>query len=106
MFKKEGGYMFDSYFDFDNLWTYGVLVVVANTLMAWVRNLAKFSVTFLFANLLILLTVIISCSLSVSKIYSNGIKESVVLVNTSNMFNMLGFAIYTYEGIGIVMPCM
>lgn len=40
--------------DLRNIWTYGVFVITVLTLLAWVRNIAMFSFTFLFANVLML----------------------------------------------------
>jgi len=42
----------------------------------------------------------------ISKLISEGLGPDIVPVNYEAMFSALGFAVYTYEGIGIIMPCM
>jgi hypothetical protein len=50
--------------------------------------------------------VIIVCSYSIIIINENGIESSVVSLNPNGMWSMVGFSIYVYEGIGILMPVM
>ena len=82
------------------------MVVALLTMMAWVRNIAKFSFIFLFANTLIFCAIIIIITYSSVKIHADGISPDVVPLNTKGMWSMVGFSIYTYEGIGILMPVM
>ena len=52
---------FDVIFTIDsNIVIYATIVVLILTPMAWVRNIAMFSFTFLIGNLLILITVIVT----------------------------------------------
>ena len=53
-----------------------------------------------------LMCVIIVCSYSILLINENGIEPSVVPLNKDGMWSMVGFSIYVYEGIGILMPVM
>jgi hypothetical protein len=36
----------------------------------------------------------------------NGEGNGVVFLNTSKFLNVIGFAIYSYEGIGVILPVM
>ena len=50
--------------------------------------------------------VIIVCSYSVVLLLNNGIDKNIVALNTSGLWSMVGFSIYVFEGIGILMPVM
>lgn len=58
------------------------------------------------SNFLMLCCCIIVCSYSVLILNENGIDKDVVAVNTSGMWSMVGFSIYVFEGIGVLMPVM
>lgn len=75
-------------------------------LLTWVRNIAKFRFSFLFANIMLLSGVITAMIYSIIKLSDKGMGPDIVPINYDRMFSTLGFAIYTYEGIGIIMPCM
>ena len=92
--------------DYYSIWTYTLIVIVILTLLAWVRNIAVFRFTFMFANILLLSSIIIVISYSVGKLLDSGFPADIVPINTSGMWTNVGFAIYTFEGIGIFMPCM
>jgi len=65
-----------------------------------------FSFTFLFANSLMLATVLIICGYSIVKIIDEGLADTIVPINYKGMWSMVGFSIYVFEGIGILMPVM
>jgi len=90
--------------------------VVAGALMcilipiAWVRNISKFSFTFLIGNTLILTTCIIVSVVLVGKFINREAGErfgpEIVAINYDSYWSMIGFSCYAYEGIGVVMPIM
>ena len=43
---------------------------------------------------------------ALKNIYEKGIAEEVNTYNPETMWSMVGFSIYTFEGIGILMPVM
>ena len=92
--------------DMYSIWTYTSVVIVILTLLAWVRNIAVFRFTFIFANFLLLSSIIIVIGYSIDRLKDLGLPNDIVAVNTSGMWTNVGFAIYTFEGIGILMPCM
>ena len=88
------------------IWTYGVALCCVLSVLAWVRNIAVFSFTFLIANILLLAATIIICSYSIKNLVDNGIHTSAVAFNSGGVWTMVGFAVYVFEGIGILMPVM
>ena len=98
---------FDTLFNTDsNLLYYCLAVGLICTLLSWVRNLAKFSFTFLIGTFLILCTAIFVMVYAIRLLSANGIGPGVVFFNESGYISTLGLTIYCYEGIGIVMPVM
>ena len=75
-------------------------------MLAWVRNISTFRFTFIFANALLLLSVIMVIVFSLIKISEEGFGPNIKPINFNGMWTMVGFSIYTYEGIGVLMPCM
>ena len=53
-----------------------------------------------------LLTVVIISYYSITKLVADGIGQGVVAVNTDGMWSTMGFAVFMFEGIGILMPVM
>ena len=74
--------------------------------IAWVRNIAKFSFTFLIGNLCIMSTVVIVSVYMTKDVYETGFGPGLVAMNHDSYWSMVGFSIYAYEGIGVVMPIM
>ena len=78
--------------------------------IAWVRNISKFSFTFLLGNTLILTTVIIVSVVLVQTFINREPGEKfgpdIVPLNYQSYWSMVGFSCYCYEGIGVVMPVM
>ena len=97
----------DTLFDTDSkVVFYAIAIVICYTLLSWVRNLAKFSFTFMIGVFLIL-----SCVTYVS-VYSAQVLGKAtepapgIEFISAGCVGTLGFTIYMYEGIGIVMPIM
>ena len=75
--------------------------------LAWDNNIAKFSSMYLvgtFLLLLCILTVAVFCGLKMIK--NNDIGPNVFPNNPDGFWIMVGFSIYCYEGIGIIMPVL
>lgn len=92
--------------DARNIWTYGVPICILLSLLAWVKNLASFTFTFKTAIYLMFSTMFVVWGYSIVKIQKDGISSDILPINYSGMWTTMGFSIYTYEGVGIVMPVM
>ena len=89
-------------------WTPGVVLLVILTMMAWVRDISKFSSTMLLGNLCILATLIIVSVVMANRLIERDFEKGpdVVPINYKEFWSMVGFSCYTFEGIGVVMPIM
>lgn len=90
-----------------NVWIYGAIVIMIYSPIAWVRNIAKFSFTFMLGNLLIVMGVTfvtVYCFMTMAR--QGGLGEGLQFVNPDSYLNTLGYSVYCFEGIGIVMPVM
>ena len=97
----------DSLFSVDsNLIYYCMAVCICCTLLSWVRNLAKFSFTFMVGNLLILITTLYVTGYASKMLTAEGAGPGTVFFNPVGYMGTLGISVYCYEGIGIVMPVM
>lgn len=88
------------------VWPYFTVICIILTLIAWVEDIKRFSITFLVGNLLIMLTIITVSIYCVFQISANGPGPNLVAYDPSGFWATVGFAIYSYEGIGIVMPVL
>jgi amino acid permease len=88
------------------IWTYGIALCCILSVLAWVRNIAVFSFTFLIANILLLVSVIVISGYSTKNLIDNGISPTAEAFIPEGVWTMVGFAVYAFEGIGILMPVM
>lgn len=98
----------DTTFETDSsIWYYATLVFLIYTPLAWVRNISKFSFTFLIGNLLIVATVLLILYFAFDLLFTQGGGgPGLVKFNETGYLTMIGFSVYTFEGIGVVMPIM
>ena len=95
-------------------WPYFVAALGFLTPIAWVEDIKKFSFTFLLGNLLILTTIVSVSSYCIwlmslaadDNNQEHHAPEPVPAFIPSGFWATVGFAIYSYEGIGIVMPIL
>jgi len=72
--------------------------------LAFIRNIAKLGPAALLADVCILLGVGYIYYFDVARIASEGIHKTVVLFNPDGYFLTIGSAIFTFEGIGLILP--
>jgi len=90
-----------------NPWLYAGVLICVLTPLAWVRNIATFSFTFMIGNIIILITFFVVCTFCFTVIAEqDGLGPDLHVFNPDNWLLTAGFFVYCFEGIGIVMPIM
>ena len=87
-------------------WIFGCGILLVLTPISWVRNISKFSFSFMVGNLLILLTAVVLSVFSLNLILHQGVATDIKAYNSHSLISTLGFSIYSFEGIAVVMPIM
>ncbi|KAI1324254.1 transmembrane amino acid transporter [Xylariaceae sp. FL0255] len=82
-----------------------ILIQVAVLIpLAFIRNIAKLGPVALFADVFILIGVTYIYYYDIAYLATNGLNPTVVLFNPSRYTLMIGSAIFTFEGIGLILP--
>ena len=91
-----------------NLWYFASILIVCYSPLAWVRNLEYFKIGYVIGTSMIVWTVLVVSGYCIAGLIEHGPKQPgtfyAVNDNTSKIWDMVGFAFYTFEGIGTVMP--
>ncbi|KAI8631811.1 transmembrane amino acid transporter protein-domain-containing protein [Xylariaceae sp. FL1651] len=81
-----------------------LIQVIVLVPMSFIRNIAKLGPVALLADVFILIGVSYIYYYDIAHIASEGINPTVVLFNPSKYTLMIGSAIFTFEGIGLILP--
>ena len=89
-------------------WWFFVVCMVIYVPLVMVRKIEFFAVTHLFGDIMIIITVITVCVYAGIEIGDNGgwDTKGVSFINTSLWPNAIGFSVYAFEGIGVILPIM
>lgn len=76
------------------------------SLLCFIRKIEIFAVTHVFADIMILITMIVVIVFGIKNLDAKGESQLYTLswFNTETYASGIGFAVYCYEGIGIIMP--
>jgi len=97
----------DGIFGLDTSKTYYAISLLCIIIpIAWVRDIGRLSWTFMIGNFVILGTVIVVSYYCISSLVENGPGPDLQALNRNSWLVTLGFVVYAYEGIGVVMPIM
>ncbi|OIW23844.1 vacuolar amino acid transporter 3 [Coniochaeta ligniaria NRRL 30616] len=72
--------------------------------LSFIRNISKLGPAALLADVFILIGLVYIYQYDISALFSNGIHKSVVLFNPKGYTLTLGASIFTFEGIGLILP--
>lgn len=90
-----------------NIWWYGLLEFCIFVPLVYVRKIEKFSIFHIFADFTIFATVVILivyAGIFIGDERREG--TDFKAINTSTFASFIGMAVYSFEGIGIVIPVM
>jgi proton-coupled amino acid transporter len=84
----------------------GLILCILYIPLAWVRKIEKFAFAFVVAIFLIAFSCIVITGFCIDKLVKEGPDPGFKPINYNTMWDVIGFSVYTYEGIGVVMPIM
>lgn len=85
-------------------WYFGILLVFIYTPLCWVRKIETLAPTHVFADIMILFTIITVLVYTFIKLDHEGGFQPVVPVNTKTFLDAIGSMVYSYEGVGVILP--
>ena len=84
---------------------FALIEFVVFSLLCWIRKIEKLNFTHIFADVMIVITIITVFAYAGLDIGKNGSSlKTVDFFNPATYADGIGFAVYSYEGIGIIMP--
>jgi solute carrier family 36 (proton-coupled amino acid transporter) len=72
--------------------------------LCFVRKIEIFAATHVFADVMILLAIIIIVVFGSINLGTNGRNNGVPFINTATFTDAIGFSVYAFEGIGMILP--
>lgn len=91
--------------DLIDKWWFGLLCFCIYVPLVFVRKIEKFAITHLFGDIMIIIAVIAICSYAGVKVNKDGFNGGELKpINYALFPDAIGFAVYTFEGIGVIIP--
>lgn len=84
----------------------GLGIFVLSVPFVLVRRMEKFAFTHMLADILIFTTAIMILIFAILHVKDNGWGKGIQVINESTWLTMIGSAIFSYEGIGTVLPIL
>lgn len=83
---------------------FAMMCFVMFSLLCFVRKIEVFAATHIFADLMILLAIVTIVSFGTVEIKDHGLKSDVEFFNSKTFTDAIGFSVYAFEGIGMILP--
>ena len=74
------------------------------SMLCFVRKIEVFAATHIFADVMILLAIVTIVSYGSVEIKDHGLKSDVEFLNYKTFTDAIGFSVYAFEGIGMILP--
>ena len=91
-----------------SLWWFAIFIIIGYSPLAWVRNIEYFKIGYVIGMAMIAWTILVVCGYAIYGLIETGPLHPgtfyAVNDNSSEIWDMVGFAFYAFEGIGTVMP--
>ena len=87
-----------------NKWIWMPICMAIYVPLVWVRKIEVFAVTHIFADVMIIITIIVIFSYAGISLSNDGIQIKSIGPVDNLWADAIGFSVYTYEGIGVVLP--
>lgn len=85
-------------------WYFGVMLVVIYVPLCWIRKIEILAPTHLFADAMICITLFVLMFYAFTRIEEKAGFAHVPAVNNATFLDAIGASVYSYEGIGVVLP--
>ena len=90
-----------------NPWIYATAIICILTPMAWERNIAKFAFSYVMGVIFVVWATLVVTGYCFGLLYNNPkLGPNIEAINEKGYLTTLGMCIYSFEGIGVVMPIM
>lgn len=83
---------------------FGFVLLVIYTPLCWIRKIEILAPTHIFADIMIVVTLVTLCIYAGMYIQEHGFAKDVPAIKGDTFLDAIGSSVYAYEGIGVVLP--